>query len=539
MGVQGDYKKAAKLVKLRLTKSSDTTADKSFANVPLSQCINYNIEKNLRSNAVLTSNINLSEKLAQQLKEMSNDPKTSALHHGENKPDASTEAINLPPLSDSTLSLNEPKSTNGKVEENVNNLPDIHTTSTNENGPAIPRQLGQDHNVSEQSNSEFHDLPHISIKSFPNKAPRKESSKTAKIQDEEGDQLNRGAAVRAATCTSPYMFDKSDPQKLQLKARPLPSLHKVCTSCGGISACQERTGKQKRKSKHNEKETKSKVNHVRCCKSYVQDKWKLDGGKYGHSLKCSSIGIDKPTNRPRDLEQKQLQKPQLILSPTKTRPKCEEMSIDFMDKSIKFRFQCDVSVENNGQDEEVQTVDKAGKWLNNISTPTCKDCYQCPIATETRIYKDKVKGDNYGRETTPQPPPSSPYLDYCKSKAKMIAKKKEQFSDHIVYLSDTCLTEDVYMKAAKKIKRFPVIPKKKSKDNLRAIKRQTSNVVNSGSPRPGSDIDLNMKSTKPARLRGMKTSPYNISKENCNNNGQTQTLFHDDSKHYYCQEDHC
>jgi hypothetical protein len=447
LGVMGDYKKAAKLVKLRLTKSNDTAGgkastllDKSFANVPLSYCANYSIGQNLKSSTMLTTNINLSDKLAQNLKDLSSNPKASISRHRENSPKVSTDqSQNVKPKTESSLFLPQSASsldvdgpkTQKVSSDSAGSVSKNHDHSRNELGQIIPGQQG--HIVIEHD-SESESFPNISVTSLPNKIPLENNNKLTKIQEEDKNTFNKGAAVRAATCSSHYMFNKGDPQLLQLKAKPLPLLHKVCTSCGGISESQDDTkGKQKQKSKRKKNAAKTKVDEKICCKTLIKDKWKLDEGR-SHSFEASSKGTENHSwKRARDISQNESMpsKTSLVISP-RTQQKSEEMSINFMNKSIKFRFQCDVSVESNEDNEG----NKINKWLNNLSTPSCKERLQSPVSTETRIYKDRLRRNASDREeTNPQTPAPSPYLDYCKIKADKIAKRQEALCETTEFLS--------------------------------------------------------------------------------------------------------
>ncbi|KAL4222950.1 hypothetical protein ACF0H5_018991 [Mactra antiquata] len=533
-----EYKKAARLIKLRLTKSSNVVVndpayqDKSFTNVPLSPCINYNIENSMRSNVKVTTSINLSETLAQQLREMISNPDKRRHKSIDRSVTQSAKSINqtssrttndtaeLPSINgDSIKSKPTGESLNDK---NKYIFPDINTPIANEAGhkalAGIPRKVGTITDTGEKCGTEQSDLPSVTVTPLANSSPRASEVCEQKCFATEPRSAYGGVAVRAGVCTSPYKFDKPDPNSLKLKARQLPALHEVCTSCGGISknpASPRAISRNSSQIWRRKSEFKSKEIHKQCCSSHVDEKWKLDTG-HENIEGLPKVAVERLTTQSPELKEPVPVKsitPNMILAPTSRKQNCEEMSIKFMDRNIKFKFQREENPESAGKAES--------DWLKNISTPVCRDKYECPVMTETRIYKGDFKKthkvDSRSSVTTPV---SSPYLDYCKHRAELRSIRHDIIGRKLTgAFSDTRpAIEKQQEQKVQKIKAFPVLPIKKHKETYsRKSSIRSGQMYIMGKSGREDRSDLFVKPSKPACLPEIKSEIFAHSKENTNN----------------------
>lgn len=411
--------------------------------MPLSRCISHALEQNLRSSVRLTASINLSEKFAQQLKELSRKSEKGVTEQLDNTVRENSESVSMTSSSPTDVRSLKDNRTTKHVSEYTNLKADANNLQ-NIDSASIPRRKCQDHSNSEQKESESVDLPPISVRSLPRRNSEKVNHENGKsAEDDDGYRGNRGLAVRAGACTSAYLFDKEDSRNLQIKAKSLPPLHKVCTSCGFISESREDKRKPERKLKtdKNETDNKDKQLHSHCCGCDQDDKWKLDRDKLDDDIDLPTLGVEKLeiAKSQKELKADDKRVTQIVMSPTSTKHKCEEMSIRFMDRNIKFHFQCDVSVDNTSSQNSDQTGTTTDEWLNSLSAPKRRARYQCPVATETRIYKEDFRKNYLGRYSTSRANLPSSYLDYCKYKSNMQAKRNKKMIDRIEFISGTYL----------------------------------------------------------------------------------------------------
>lgn len=426
------YPQATKAVKLRLTKASKEAKipkkmadlcvkEKSLVNAPLSPCTHYNIEHQPKK-TTSTASINMTDRLAVHLKNMSQGivesrKSENADHVGgriiqglaESKrlkdcyvPSSKPSVRNVPDIMSGTQVSLAPTTTSLSKQSNVP-LPDIPRKTSRGSTKLIPRMM----DIASPGK-----LPEISVTPLPSKSRIKSeyASPETKYRYLCNHFLKRPSIpCRTSVCNSPFNFDREDPETLHLKARQLPLSHKVCTHCGGISF-----GKGKFDPDHDtfgddkpmtgklvsENGRVQSLNENMCyCKNGPDC---VEGNIPRKKVEFEMPGKDSETNK----------------------ASFEEMNLRFMDQDIKLKFQCEVSVQRCAFDGEQK---KNIPWLENMASPRNRQCQLCPVATETRIYKDKNKQRHSHASKAADlrqlsdmhswTPPPSPYLDYCKMKA--------------------------------------------------------------------------------------------------------------------------
>ncbi|XP_052247988.1 uncharacterized protein LOC127856042 isoform X2 [Dreissena polymorpha] len=414
----------ADLVKLRLTKSNasfrakrapkhDSLFDRPFSNNPLSHCASYNIEQTLRSNVMVTANINLSEKLSQQLKNLSQDTtpnrkQTARLPAGcpqqrQNPPQPNDDNNSESPLPGKFPDIDRSRDrvasvTSVKSKQGDTCLPSISSLSASKSAVRLVDQPSIDKDRTS--------LPPIRITTLTGKV---ENSQSPNVRQKETGYLEMGGnAVRSEVCTSPFMFDKGDPNKLKVLAKAIPAKHTVCTSCGCVSEAEPPKGRLRKSSK--------------------------------------SMNVDKNTYNP-------------------INKKCCVASKQDQSQRIPFPT-------SNTSNRVKSPADRSSARLEAIAMPHERTKLECPIASETRIYKADFKRVKLqavsSTQQTPAPvtPVSSPYLEYCKRKMLMDCSRKKLMTDVTLdAMSDTRLLPD-HHRVYTQSKSFPVIPMKRSQTNV-------------------------------------------------------------------------
>ena len=416
-------KDASKAVKLRLTNvpqevitpipkriSAVNEADASFVNVPLSHSASYNIEQNLKSNVNSTSaSINMTDKLAMNLKNLS-----QGVVEEKSKPTASKEDLwkvyNGPVLEVPRQKENITPS----LKPQPSDIPDMlsgmqMTIAADEKTVVKPQTIepltdfdpwtprkniksrGSNKLIPRQTVDTITRLPPLSVTHLPTKSQTKVNylflEKEKKIHHNTHQASKRGSIpCRTRVCNSPFNFDRENPESLRLKTKPLPNMHYVCTECGSIS-----------------KDTI--MSHCAFRKTNENQHSSSLGELYQRS-RCN-VGCH-GTKRYR----KQL------------RPEWEDshapikrMTFDFPldgaceDIDIKVNLNCNVSVETS-EEERAQ-------WLQTMTSPRYRERMECPVSTETRVYRDKLYNPGFAsigadQSFSPLSPVNSPYLDFCK-----------------------------------------------------------------------------------------------------------------------------
>lgn len=454
------YKKATKAVKHRLIKTSSCTKvnkdvnneeEKPLAHGLLSDSITYSIEKKKSSGAITSSSINLTERLAENLKYLSQGVKaqkgenirslsrsvarctneTMRLKHFQRVPSKSDDRELPSVLSGSPLTIPSLKGSRSKLRHTQDeyHLPDIESPRGDNTQPSnkfIPRQAAVNQNRLNKVGTETAELPRLSVTPLPCKPSATDVTEAQETTYHDNNGFRRGGIpVRAAVCTSPYIFDREDTDSLALRAKPLPHMHTVCTLCGRISktedrpcACACKTLDKYRRLRYDGRMNKegysiSNQSHHDCPEEKCfSDPETLNPERSRNSSCGKHNGNDNMSARKLAFE--------VPVNEGCKQKASEEMDIRYMNQDIKLKFLCEISLEN--RHSKLDSSTERAKTLDNFSMP--RQHSECPDARETRLYA--WKNGNRFKKTLSFEEENSPtnfaskhtetYLEYYKRK---------------------------------------------------------------------------------------------------------------------------
>ena len=497
--------KVTERIKLRLTKSCDSFVEKggryrdpAFAKIPLARCQSYNIEKKMKIGLTQASNINLSESLAKQLKKLGKDKDTQKrttvkVKDFQDDDTVSDDRVNiddqcnsqpnssLPLLDGKKLMTLSPRNPQDKQSLRIS-LPEIGVRN------ALGNQQPRKESSNENKEVKNHILPPIPCTSLLTSETPLDNVKTATDNhpckllsyDEDSEPLINGSfPCRTESLQTPYTYDKADPSKLLLKAKALPFLHTVCTSCGGINEKQENTSGNERPSPRGLfRAGKDKNIHHRCVTPDNEEKWKLEKTRPHSGNELPKVGILKPSGgRKHTKSMKETRVRNTVCSNEYSKnertkkPLTDEMTFKFLDQNIKLRFEVDLPTEDKRKliDSISNASDSNSPRISYLAKPRYRDNTDRTISRETNIYKDKIRQKlllGNGERDRTNSPASSPYLEYCKRKSHLQAlKKNKQMEEYIEF--NQGLKEESPYQPDKRIKKFPVIQAKTTKQTIK------------------------------------------------------------------------
>ena len=381
------------LVKLRMTRAmaptrsqttncdQQTDRERSSSNVPLASCSSYTIEQNVRACITPNINVDLSEKLAQQLRELgcgSTTPRqrwTGRKHVGV-KEEPST---NIDYKEKAMLGTRR-----GAV------LPSIDGNRSH----ILPRSAAK---VETTQNSEI-SLPNIHSQSACEITKQKELAiKTPEPKiippKEQADNLPQ---IEVKAFTSYF----SPPPNTPI---PLTMTHL--------------------RQKHQEI-LQSKM---------LQQLTKQEFKKFDHEVlgkNCSELTKSEEENRSTIVSR-------LLRSPTSEKEKCEKMAARFLDESSKLKIKSEASLERCSRVKQIADQSR----INSMSAPRLRDRFSCPIAKETGIYRQDFKKESkFGMlQDAANINHFSPYVEYCRSKGNVYVQENVRSGA----ASDTCIVNRV------------------------------------------------------------------------------------------------
>lgn len=458
------YKKATKAVKHRLIKTSSCTKvdkdnvnneeEKPLANGLLSDCTVYSIEKKKPSGAITSSSINLTERLAENLKHLSQGVKAQK---GENirslsrsvsrctnetmrlknfqKVSPKSDDRELPSvLSGSPLTIPSLEGSRCKLRHSQDeyHLPDIESPKGGNTLPSnkfIPRQAAVNQYRLNNVGTEAAGLPRLSVTPLPCKPSATDVTEALESTYQDNNGFRRGGIpVRAGVCTSPYIFDREDADSLALRAKPLPYMHTVCTLCGRISktedrpcACASKTLDKYRRLRYDGRMNKegysiSKQSHHDCSKEKCFSDPETLNPERSRNSSCGKQNI---YNGNDNMSARKLAFEVPVNEECKQKAS-EEMDIRYMNQDIKLKFLCEISLEN--RHPKLDTSTDRAKPLHNFAMP--RQHSECPDARETRIYawkngnrfKKTSSFEEVNSPTNLATKHTEPYLEYYKRK---------------------------------------------------------------------------------------------------------------------------
>ena len=488
------------LVKLRLTRSC-CESPKSNRNIPISKCQSLQNRKKFLSDISITKNIDLSEKLAHQLKDMRKEtikraalissPLTyqrSALSSRDgNRSETSHHANNglLQRIaSDNAKQLNQMHLSLPQIFASRAFTPDKLGQRTE--GVTTPHQLVTDR---------F--LPPISGKSILD-IQRTKSMDFAK--DVINEYQHALTPIEVPAEHSILKLKKETPLIVtSTRNSPRNKGHTamLCASCGGVKAIKMPDNPVKCKNIMSNETVSYLDNQAAYESDMITDKHGFADETRKHKGK-ESTGRNKSGKERR----KNSAKHQSKHDPNSS--KDTKVHIEYKDKDIKLT--CDVTVTSSGNETDETGVkendeneaptridemamashetkenknEEKPRRVDEMAKASHRENMECPVMKETGIYGSvkklsnekedacspcKDKGDTPSNEAGAQ----SAYLEYCKRREQMRALKQDIFHEDMnTFVSDT-LIADLASNVRKAEGRFlPVIPKRRSYDSMK------------------------------------------------------------------------
>lgn len=429
------FKKATKAVKLRLTKArfrngaeenKDKRSEMPYTNVPLSHCVSYNIERNVKTCSQTTSKINMTDRLAVHLKNLSQGipeqlhttPRNETVSVGQRKSRHVVCAQSQKPvyqdipviLSGTPVVMTQSTPKHNKKSEKCR-LPDIEaskkTVASSNSKKLIPRQT---------EDNCANDLPKVSINSLTSrfKAPDKTRSKHHSNKVSCGRQGS--IACRTPVCNSPYIFDREDPETLRVNAKPLPHLHEVCTGCGCIynKSDIDDLGTDRKTIPKSHIGCSSKKTTRQCCKPECEENYSNVESMPGN---CDNNNYDSAADtEPSSSNMLTFEVP---FNASKT---CKEMNVKLLDQDIKVKFQCEVSLQRCSPGADTNRIQSLCQ--RDIESRGERQHFETSVANQLCSYRSgqgkflrsslAVLDMSSGATDVPM---SSPCLEYCRQRA--------------------------------------------------------------------------------------------------------------------------
>ena len=518
-----DIRNTAELVTIRLTKSS-TNSPTCSRNIPISRSQSLQLHKKFLSNINVTKNINLSERLAKQLRDIGQDKGKQRTKDYESLSISTKVDSDIYNQKGKQIGVRKPQhvsetvlssthSTNAKrFHENCLTLPNIYASDTRRPTNSTPQDLDE---------SILH--PESPVQLPPISGTRlldsKETSHEENCNEELKTSLNYELnSIRAGNCTSPSTFDKQDPANLKVVATSFPN-RIVCATCGGIKEIHKNTEilechLQEDQNDWEELEVKFDHNHALNSNDTERNPSSKDANAKLIQTKTSS-SHEKGRHEKERNSNKKAKYSETCEIKTGSHDKDKNVNIVYKDDNIKLKLQCEVTlIDAKDADNSRKSDNKNNRRINEMAEAKHRERLECPIMKETRIYaqKKKQREDNEDKNKKLEECFSghitsfSPYLEYCKRREQMRANKQETFHDDMAsFLSDTCIADLAESVRKTKRQQLQVIPKRKSSEEFKRKqvnrkKRPSNKYYNKKKKDTDTNVDLEGLIVKPSSL---------------------------------------
>ena len=493
------------LVKLRLTRSC-CESPKSNRNVPISRSQSLQNRKKFLSDISVTKNLDLSEKLAYQLKDMRKEEV--------NRPASISNLLNYQRSAFSSRGGNRieqcHKDANNGLpyqtdSDNGQQLNEMHLSLSQIFATRVytPEKSGQeieDGKRPYQSVTDYY-LPPISGKSILKIQRAKTNDVTEDIVSEYQHALTH---IPVPAENSVLKVDKERSANVTVPRDFPRNKWMLCATCGGVKAIKMPDNPNKYKEAIVE-ETSSldilsaKEQDVLTLKNEPVDEVRRH--------KAKDAGKNKSGKKRRNSSKPQREN-------DSNGSKDTEVHIEYKDTDIKLT--CEVTVASSGKDNDETGINenkneiRTPRRIDEMAVASHREKMECPVMKETRIYGrtkklsneegDSLYGDVAETPTSEATTPSA-YLEYCKRREQMRTNKQDLFHEDMNNILSDTFTADLASKVRTAEGRFlPVIPKRRSYDS---IKRKTAQ-ENKLCPRSKSLI------TKPPETVEDRVTPYDL-----------------------------